>query len=483
MKNTSLKNLCFCALVVILLTASCRRNSAGPDSSYHATETALWQSAQNSVQTTMTQSVILTAQSWTPTATPLMHPTYTPSPIPMSPIPTATLPSIAPMTPLPLKNIKLSNDVYYLGNELTINLSDYHFDKPLEIDSNRYKSFVFYLGSWSADGKHLALKAEFQPIKNQMPKRTDLGICNSSADQGKSKCIRIYTNIYNHSSVTQGNYAEIKNISWSPDNNYLLVTVKGINTEQYIITSPCLVEVDTSSVDCHWTNIFGGLAGNSAYKVVAGAHAISWSPQDENKLAIPLKTNWIPLSEGVESGSNPYAPVTPWDIPTDSLKQGLYIVDINPLLMNTYPPADDRILTLLWEAPQNTAIDPDQLPVWTSDGKQITFVYADPWFDVARNPIYPYTPIANYVVGMIGDDGKNFQKLFDSREMYLSGVVLPSGSNLPAIFIHRWVYQDRLMLFTAQVYLSAEHKYEQSLFLFDTKTGQFFQVTNWNELR
>jgi hypothetical protein len=82
---------------------------------------------------------------------------------------------------------------------------------------------------------------------------------------------------------------------------------------------------------------------------------------------------------------------------------------------------------------------------------------------------------------MIGEDGQNFQKLFDSTSMYLSGV-LPSDSSIPAIKIHRWLYQDRFILFTAHVYRSIEDKYKQSLFLYDTETKQFFQLTTWVDI-
>jgi hypothetical protein len=475
MKNLNLKILLpLLVLCIVLLAVSLRQNAVISD--FPMTETALWNSAEYAIPATKTPSFISTIQSWTATPTSIF-PTHTPTPTTTPatpPLPTATFPIITPMTVAPLSGIHLSGKVYYLDFK-SLDLGAYHFDKPFEIDNppNYYYDppLMLYQGVWSTDNQYLAYSATLVPIRNSLPKYKDLSVCILNVNQDKSKCFRIYTSIFNHLSVTQGSYAEIKNISWSPDNKYLLVTGKGLG-----ITSPCIVEVETGSVDCRWSNafIYRGV-DNAVVKIIIGAHAISWSPKDENKLAIPLKKNWYPVSEGAQDSQAPFD-ITPWDVPTDDLKQGLYLVDI------TQNPAPDQMLQLLWETPFNTTMDSDQLPLWTSDGKQIAFVYLDPWFTVERNPRYPNIPTANYAVGMIGEDGQNFQKLFDSTSMYLSGV-LPSDSSIPAINIHRWLYKDRFILFTAQVYRSIEDKYKQSLFLYDTETKQFFQLTNWNELQ
>jgi len=478
MKHINLKiPLSFLILCVILLAVSLRQKAAISD--FPMTETALWSSTWDAIPATQTRSFILTAQSWTATSTLLMPPmfTFTPTLAPATPPPpTATFPVITSMTPQPLDDIYLSEKVltYYT----VLDLSKYHFDTLFQVDPRKH----LYEGAWSGDGDYLAIETYLRPLSQDV-RFTDLGVCilgkqdiNENVWRNfreKAKCIRLYTSIKNPRSVTQGDYAEIENISWSSDNKYLLVTVKGFSTSEYIITSPCMIEIDTNSVDCRWAYLVD--AKFTAYKIVTGAHAISWSPKDENKLAIPLKTNWYPVSEGAENGHAP-SNITrfPWYAPTDDLKQGLYLVDTDPLTI-----AD--VITLLWESPPNTTIDPDQLPLWTSDGKQIAFVYLDPWFNVERNLRYPNIPTANYAVGIIGEDGQNFQKLFDSTSMYLSGV-LPSDAGIPAINIHRWLYQDRFILFTAQVYQSTEDKYKQSLFLYDTETTQFFQLTTWTDI-
>jgi len=477
MKKINLKILLSSLTVIIIVLLSIAWKQNATISNFPVTETALWRSAKYAIPATQTQAFISTVQSWTATPTPSVYSigTFTPTPTPATPPPpTATFPVITPMTVMPLSDVHLSGKVYYLDFRY-FDLDTYYFGKPFEIikppDYFYDPPLNLYQGVWSNDNKYLAYPATLKPIRNSLPKYADIGVCILSANQDNAKCIRIYTNIYNHLSITQGSYAEIYNISWSPDSKYLLVTVKGLG-----VTSPCLVEVDTNSVDCRWANIYGG----AIYKVLAGAHAISWSPKDENKLVIPLKTNWYPMSDGVKNGHD-ISDIPPWDLPTDNLEQGLYLVDIDSSLLSAYPPADDRILRLLWKNPQNTTMNPGQLPVWTSDGDQIVFVYVDPWFNVEKSLRYSMLPVANYVVGMIGKNGENFQKVFDSRIMYLSGV-LPSESSPPIIQIHRWLYQDRFLLFTAQIYHSVEEKYKQSLFLYDTKTRQFFQLTTWTDI-
>lgn len=451
-----------------------------PNTSTSSEGTAEISTLEYSVSEAQSQSLLQTPVDINPVATPL---------------PTSTNFPVLPITPNPPSNVQLSGEILYDSEDgkAIIDLSNYHFYEPLHIEAKDYKTLNE--GTWSEDGEYLAF-ATFLPPLSKDSRYTDVGICVFSKQDllnekkwitigEDTKCIRVFTNIFKPWSVTQGNYLEIMNISWSPDNNYMLVVVKGIDTLQYNVTSPCLIEVDTNSVDCRWVNIFLspgelflGLLDIDVYKIVTGAHAISWSPKDENKLAIPLKTNWQPISDGIENGSTS-SYVAPWDVSTDDLKQGLYLVDISiQSLFDISPPANDRSFSLLWEAPPNTTIDSDQLPLWTSDGSRIVFVYIDPWFNVERNMLYPNIPTANYTVGMIGEDGQNFQKLFDSTSMYLSGT-LPSDANIPAIQIHRWLYQDRFILFTAQVYRSIEDKYKQSLFLYDTDTMQFFQLTTW----
>lgn len=349
----------FYLLTAVLFVTGCQQ--AAPTADLSAVELTPPHSTWDPSLVTQTHSAFLTVQVLSPTSTSLptifQIPTFTPTYVPVSPVPTTTLPPVTPVTPLPLENIRLTGEVFYNPGAGLIDLKDYHFDRPLEITGaiNARNPLTLYQGAWSADGKYLALRTTLSPIMHTTSMYEDLGICIFSREQvheyvgtnrDKYNCIRIYTNIYNPQSFQQGDYAEIKNISWSPDNKYLLVTVKGVNTGEYIITSPCLIEVDTHSVDCHWTNMFWE-ANNDVLRVIAGAHAISWSPQDKNKLAIPLKTNWLPISEGVENGYNLDTPITPWDLSTDNLKQGLYLVDITPSLLHAYPPENDRILTLL----------------------------------------------------------------------------------------------------------------------------------------
>lgn len=491
MKNINIKiSLLLLVFCIILLAVSLQQNAT--ISAFPMTETALWNSAEYAIPASKTQASISTVQAWTamPTSVFPTH-TLTPTTTPATPPPpTATFPVVTPMTAVPLSGVRLSGKVYYYygyyggvyysegGYYLDINslnLSDFSFGKPFNIaEPPDYTSgTTFSSGVWSTDNQYMAYSVILSPVRNRYGNRGDLSVCIIDTNQDKSKCIRIYTNIYNPRSITQGDFAEIKNISWSPDNKYLVVTVKGFSTSEYIITSPCLVEVETSSVDCHWSK---SLYYTDIYfsRILTGAHAIAWSPQDENKLAIPLKTNWYPVGDGVKNGQAPFD-ITPWDIPTDDLKQGLYLVNI------TQHPTPDQMLKLLWEAPLNTTMDPDQLPLWTSDGKEIAFVYMDPWFNVERNPRDPNIPAANYAVGIVGEDGQDFQKLFDSTSMYLSGV-LPADANIPAIKIRRWLYDNRFILFSAQVYQSSEDNYKQSLFLYDTEAEQFFQVTSWNAI-
>jgi hypothetical protein len=343
-------------LLAVSLATSCQQNIPTPD--FPATETALWQAAWDVIPATQTQFAILTAQSRVPTETPwfpiLPVTTATPTRVLIPPAPTATLMPVIPATPLPLQNVTLSGKILLSGidaGERVLDLSDYHFKSPFQTQMSIYQGQL-YTGSWSPDGKYLALTMHLRPLSQDI-RYTDLVVCilrNQDVENEnfwenldeKAKCIRVYTNIFNPRSITQGDYAEIKTISWSSNNNYLLLTVKGLNNN---ITSPCLIEIDTSSVDCRWANIFIspgeltlGMLNRDVYKVVTGAHAISWSPLDENKFAMPLKTNWLFLSEGVKNGRNTFINF-PWYGPTDNLKQGLYLINIKPVMQYEHPPA------------------------------------------------------------------------------------------------------------------------------------------------
>ena len=475
--------LLFCVCTGLFLAAGCQKYGLVPAQDPRATTI-------REPERIFTQTEYFQLETSTATFVPFPYSTPFPTETPVPPMPTHSLPPITPATPNPLEGIYLRDEIiYYEGfvEDGSINLRDYHFEHPFEIEARSYA-----LSGWSVDRKYQAEKRTLPPIRNFSIKYRDIGICISNVEQREryltenvevyNKCIRLYTNIYDHLSVTHGNYAEIKNISWSPDNMYLLATVKGVNTSQYIITSPCLVEVETNSVDCHWANIFKPYFNpyyDDAYKVVTGAHAISWSPQNENKLAIPLKRNWCSITNGVKNGVEYCLSPLPWDSSTDDLLQGLYITDLTPLV-SALEHAENQILTLLWQVPPNTTIDPDQLPLWTSDGKRIAFVYVDPWFNVEKSTT-AMRPIANYAVGLVEEENGNFIKLFDSSEMYLSGV-LPSDSSLPIILIHRWIDQDRFLLFTAKINREETGEYEHSLFLYDTETQLFFQLTNWSRV-
>jgi hypothetical protein len=254
-------------LLAVSLATSCQQNIPTPD--FPATETALWQAAWDVIPATQTQFAILTAQSRVPTETPwfpiLPVTTATPTRVLIPPAPTATLMPVIPATPLPLQNVTLSGKILLSGidaGERVLDLSDYHFKSPFQTQMSIYQGQL-YTGSWSPDGKYLALTMHLRPLSQDI-RYTDLVVCilrNQDVENEnfwenldeKAKCIRVYTNIFNPRSITQGDYAEIKTISWSSNNNYLLLTVKGLNNN---ITSPCLIEIDTSSVDCRWANIF-----------------------------------------------------------------------------------------------------------------------------------------------------------------------------------------------------------------------------------
>lgn len=469
MMNLNTKTLFFYLLIVVLIVAGCQQNN-GYD--FAITVTSVWEEAWESIPATQTQFAMKTAESQLELT---LQPSQmsTPTPASILPLSTTMLPPITPVTPSPLEDIKLFgkflyNPYYGANGKGVIDLSHYHFDHPLEVEAE-YTSNL-YQGEWSWDLKYVAIASAMSPLSKDV-RSVDLAVCIVNMQTFEDHCIRIYTNIL-FPPVSNNGHTKIHNISWSPDNKYLMVTVKG---DGDFITSPCLVEIDTNSVDCRWSLLFSNNNITNVPSLLSGAHAIAWSPQDKNKMAIPLKKNWLPLYLGVTNGSTLYTTM-PWDTPTNDLKQGLYIVDTTPAYLYS---KDDEVFTMLWEAPNGTTMDHEQLPLWTSDGKKIAFVYIDPWINIARDSMQ--MPIANYVVGLVEESNGKFTKLFDSTDMYLSRI-LPSGSSLPVIHMYKWVYQDRFLLFTATIQKNSVGEREQSLFLYDTETEQFFQVTSWTSI-
>lgn len=459
------KTIVFYLLLVLLLMASFQLGKKMSLSSLSATSTS-----------TQVDIATGTIKVWTPTRSSELSVIPTLTPMPVFSSPTSTLPPITPITPPPLVGVYLDEIVLRFGSK-PIELSTYHFDKPLEITGDEVATS--YSGVWSWDRKYMATGTAFAPLHNDSS-FIDLGVCILKAyplwetSPEQESCIRLVTGIPlpGHPPVDVG-YTKINNISWSPDNKSLMVTIVSARGNY----GPCLIDVETGSADCDWaTSVF---FNSNMGTLLRGAHTIAWSPQDEHKFAIPLKKNWYPIVFGVKNGQNSSA-IMPWDISTGDLQDGLYILDTTQVPFR-YPDDDEDFLTLLWSPTENTTINHEQFPLWTSDGKKIAFVYMDPWNNIESSQYRPSRaemPFANYVVGLVQENNGEFENLFDSQKMYMSGV-LPTDTSIPTIFLHQWIHEDRFLLFTATVRNKSTGEREHALFLFDLETKSYFQVTKW----
>jgi hypothetical protein len=192
---------------------------------------------------------------------------------------------------------------------------------------------------------------------------------------------------------------QIRNISWSPDDKYLIVTIRWSDN----VESPCFVEVNTAKVDCSANNLFRSGFTEAEQKVLQGAYAIAWSPVDKNKLVFPLRKNWSPFFDKDQD--------FPFFLPTGNYEDGLYLIDLSK-----------KNIEDIWVAPINTRMDYEQLPLWSAKGERITFIYQEGGEKAPTEGSHHggggLLVLQNYVVASIDVTGENFTHLFDGKYVY-----------------------------------------------------------------
>jgi hypothetical protein len=248
----------------------------------------------------------------------------------------------------------------------------------------------------------------------------------------------------------------IWNMSWSPHDEKLIVTARWYDN----LESPCLIDNINKKVECGVNNDFWKDFSEDILQVLTGAFVIEWSPTDVNKMAIPLRKNWLRIFEDgyvIVSGEQGEYAV---ERGTGNYTDGIYIVDLQH---KTFQP--------IWNATDDERIDIHNKILWSPNGQKIAFVYAE---DVTFSaPTY----VANYVVGMVNTNGKNFTILFDSQELTEQmKKKLPENILLPSIFLADWSSDGRYLLF--EVNFKGENSYNSFIgaFVYDIKAGTFQPV-------
>lgn len=252
----------------------------------------------------------------------------------------------------------------------------------------------------------------------------------------------------------------IRNISWSPDDEILIVTARWDDIE-----SPCLVDKSSKKVECGIKRSFWKGFSDSALLVLAGAFIVEWSPTDINQMAIPLRKNWLGVFEDGYTvvGGEKQEYVT--GASTGNYSDGIYLIDLQ-----------NKSFQSVWIATSDERIDSHNKILWSPSGEDLAFVYAE---DVNFSSS---THTANYVVATVNPNGKNFDVLFDSKELMMKMKQdLPEDVMLPSIFLADWSSDNRYLLFEVNF---KEEKTRYSFIgalVYDIKTDTFISIIEFKK--
>jgi hypothetical protein len=268
---------------------------------------------------------------------------------------------------------------------------------------------------------------------------------------------------------------QIRNISWSPDDRYLVVTFRWAESlwTTDATESPCLVDVRENKADCGSSNRFLASFSEVDQQIIKGVYAFSWSPVEKEKLVFPLQKNWSPFYDSDQ--------LFPSFMPTGDYKDGLYMMDLQT-----------KTLTPVWLAPSATRMDYEQLPLWSAKGEKITFVLQEGGEKSADGASYygggGLLVLQNYVVVMINKDGSDYKRLFDGKDVYdqIGGLLPLDFQGGIKIRVGAWSPDERYLLFevdmskygVATSFNSGldNQDYIMGLFLYDTETGFIYQI-------
>jgi hypothetical protein len=325
-------------------------------------------------------------------------------------------------------------------------------------------SFEYF--AWSNSGKSVAFPCLPEDDIN-------LTVCVWSSDfiALKDRHPSQYPKSFPLSPTQIASYPEalIQNISWSPNDQFIIATAR------WQPESPCLIYLKSEKVECGPYGLFWDGFSEDARQVLAGAFVIEWSPTDSTKMALPLRKNWLSVTEDgktIVGGENHDYFV---GLPTGDYPDGIYLVDL-----------DSKILHPVWLSPENVEIDSRNKLLWNPNGKYLTFTYVN--FD------------ENYTVASVGVNGKNFTSLFDGND-----VISQIQGSIPEnfrygrlkIFLNSWSSNGRYLLF--EINLARDQKAKQTKdsinadyllggFLYDTKNQQIYSLmeflpTNYSNQR
>ncbi len=258
---------------------------------------------------------------------------------------------------------------------------------------------------WSHNGKYLAFSC------GDKLDGTELNICildNRYLNTNKTQNLFDYLKIirlYRVAKIEGFSFGPfLGSISWSPDDRYVGGAVFGD------VESPCVIEVQTGNFDCSTSNMLRTGLSADDLNLLSRAHVISWSSQDINKLVF------------MDYGNNNLS------------RLNLQTKNIEPI----------------WSPPGTSEVDYEQNPVWSPDGKKITFVFTEP----EGEKIHGHWKIQNYVVGRINEDGSSYERLIDGKEVYSQIYsMVPEdfrGGNVE-LHISSWSPDGRFLLFEVRM--------------------------------
>ncbi len=390
----------------------------------------------------------------------------------------STLTTSSPSSDAPLPNSSLSGRVLIqerIGHFSVVNMNDYNYSQPLIAlpiwsPDNEIADFLLRDPHWSNGGEKIAFVCTPPlSIDEANPENFyHLSICILDSkylgDENASSHIQKITIYYGDAFHVidpkfQGFTLEIQNIAWSPDDQFLIVTVvfkAGKYEVPFFSVNPCLIELPSGNSQCGETNSLLAEFSKEERAFISAGYAISWATENVDIFAFPTWKIWMP------EGLDPNIEVSDEIAPKLRLDNGLHVLDTKAKTFNT-----------IWIV-DKYAINFNQPPLWSYGKDQLSFIV------YGNHDEYGF--LIDTVMS-IDKNGENPIQLFNSYDLYAQiPSILPTevlqesfqDIHISDIHLISWSSDDRFLMFSFSL-----SNYTKNIFLYDTKSGYFYPVTNW----